>query len=209
MTQPREIPILRNGDQIRAILAGATQIRVPMNPQPEYMLDPPPCEWFAPTIIRRGEEVPGKEIYGTYNEDQSWKSPFGAPGDLLYCKETWSHGCNDFGTTRDTIHYRADGLDHDGHKWTSSVHMLKRYARIWLRVNRVWVQQVQEISITDVRAEGIHGDTYQEELGCMGEDPRSARIYFGEHWDTTYGTKFSWSANPWIVGCEFERIEHA
>ncbi len=87
-----EIPILFNGEMIRAIADRLkTQTRRPMKPQPEYMLDPIPCEWYTPTIIRGGEEMPGKDIYGTYNDDRGWKSPFGAPGDLLYVRENFWH----------------------------------------------------------------------------------------------------------------------
>ncbi len=182
MTQPREIPILRNGDQVRAILAGATQMRVPCKTQPETYEGESGLQF----------ELPG--WHGSLGADRFAREfgPFGAPGDVLYCKETWA--CtNDYDGNilldgRKAL-YRADDPNQTSSiipsRWRSSVHMPKAVARTWLRVTRVWVEQVQSISEADAITEGV-------------ED---------EVWDSTYGKKHPWSANPWVFGCEFERID--
>ncbi len=223
--QPREIPILRNGDQVRAILAGATQMRVPVKttpPSPAYSL-----EWFdeSPVYSPDGGE-------GWYWGD-GWatvgpvKSPFGAPGDLLYCKETWAIEWPPFGgaLTSPLLRYRADGsaqgcLNIDGYQdWyftpgrvvrpgvcRSSTTMPKWAARIWLRVNRVWCQQVQSISYLDCLAETALA-TSESSLPSVNTYTCAHSAFRGD-WDRDYDKKgLSWNANPWIFGCECERIE--
>ena len=244
MTKPREIPILRNGAQVRAILAGATQMRVPVKEQPTepitWHIGSNDCEWFHPAIIRRGEEAPGPLTYGFATEDEHWKSPF-APGDLLYCKETWAtHEAFDDCPPRivppeEIVWYRtysvgiceADGsvLRNNFHgRIRNAVHMPKWAARIWLRVNRVWVEQVQSISEADAIAEnsdnngeyvaycpdcrgyGIVGFDCDHSRDCRyGCDSPTGAL--AALWDSIYGKKFPWSDNPWVFGCEFERIE--
>jgi len=240
MSEPREIPILRNAAQVRAILNGATQIRVPVK-HPERLQD----------LMLHGEEA-------------EW-GPFGGPGDLLYVKETWrpikvQGGSGMYaGTISDHIEYRANedelnalkcvrassGLSYVGEPdnyasifadagywssrcggsgpWRSSTQMPKWACRIWRRVTRVWMQQVQSISAADVQAEGtpgMIGGKYQCErcngsgwthsypYGCPHCEPKGSGLnhtrHFRDCWDATYGKKHPWASNPWVVGCEFE-----
>ena len=216
-----ERPILFNGDMIRAIADGLKfQTRRPMDPQPEYMLDPIPCEWYTPTIIRGGEEMPGKDIYGTYNDDQGWKSPFGAPGDLLIPLTTWAVHREYNGVKPTELPDAAWVMSAWGgylwEKWIDpdSVHsgklrpgrfMPKKFRHLLPRllVKRVWVERVQSITDADVVAEGIEQiniDKYRKFF-----DPRDVHgIAFGELWDSIYADKYPWAGNPFVWCCEFE-----
>ena len=159
MSEPREIPILRNAAQVRAILNGATQIRVPCKPQPPSKLH------FA---------CVGGKGFGFF--DHEWnkhKSPFGGPGDLLWVRETWGSAADG------NIFYRAsDPGIHTNYTnvngslwpgWKSPVTMPKDAARIWLRVKRVWCQQVQSVSEADCWAEGITRAFNPWVFGCEVE----------------------------------------
>ncbi len=221
-----ERPILFNSWKVRAIHDGATQTRRPMKDPPECM--PHPCCWYEPTIVVRGEECPGPRVYGTYNDDRGWKSPFGAPGDLLWVRETWrvwagydnrrplaipkdggpAIGERNFSPQR--VSYYADkasGLTPSGDdwgRWRPNIHMPKWACRTRLLVKRGWVERLTSISDADVRAEGIHVATYPEELGRVGHYTLAARLDFADLWDSIYAAKYPWADNPWVFGCEFE-----
>src|SRR5699024_1586478 len=89
----------------------------------------------------------------------------GKPGDLLYVRETWTK------TQHGKVVFKADATDSDGIRWGSitpgdpngeviwkpSIHMPKKASRIWLKVNDVRVERVQEITWGDAVAEGCPG----------------------------------------------------
>ncbi len=205
MTQPREIPILRNANQVRAILAGATQMRVPVKttpPSPAYSL-----KWFDESPVYSPDGGEG------YYWGDGWatvgpvKSPFGAPGDLLYCKETWAIS----GQYKDGPRYEYRAAPADGEdfrsvsRWCSSPTMPKEASRIWLRVNRVWCQQVQSISYLDCLAETALA-TSESSLPAVNTYTCAHSAFRGE-WDRDYDKKFPWSSNPWIFAASFSRIK--
>ncbi len=128
--------------------------------------------------------------------------PYGQPGDQLWVRETWSHGCVDFGTDRNTIHYRAYGQDHEGHAWSPSIHMRREYSRITLKVTAVRVERVQDISEEDAMAEGVNGGCLEcgkkAPCGCLNPSPdhRDSFIYL---WDSINAKRgYSWESNPWV-----------
>lgn len=186
-----ERPILFNPWKVRAIHDGATQTRRPVNPQPT---------WFETT-------------HHLADVQRKYKSPFGVPGDLLVPLTTWSvHAdLDDFKPrqlpVKEPIWSYWSGCDNPAE---NGKRRPGRFLPLFLRgqlprllVKRVWVERVQSITDADVVAEGIRGDTYHQELGCEKADPRSARIYFADLWDTIYGDKFPWAANWPVWCCEF------
>lgn len=158
--------------------------------------------------------------------------------DILWVRETW-------GTHYDGIHddlqfcYRADGIDlkaeclpGEWNHWYPSIHMPKEAARIFLRVNGVRVDRLQEITEEDVCAEGseplIICDREHPLIGPNGEYydmcyngahvcsncpiDRSYGELFGEKvWNPTIKKAdlpvYGWEANPWVWVIEFERCE--
>ena len=103
--------------------------------------------------------------------------------------------------------YRADFRDKYGYfhdsvaknpktvTWVPAIHMQKLNARIWLKVTRMRMEHVQEITDGDVFAEGI--------VPHPGEKPRDA---FARIWEKCYGL-WAWNVNPLVWVIEFERIE--
>jgi len=120
----KELPILMNGDAVRAILDdGQTQDRRPIKPQPTG---------WNPTLNTEGAWlfcVAGDMDYS----EGPFKSPFGAPGDHLYVRETWRiAGWNpDYGTVR--IQYKTDGKISDDFE-TEEANLFERW----------WVQSTNE-----------------------------------------------------------------
>ena len=211
----KELPILMNGDAVRAILDGRqTQDRRPIKPQPTGW-NPTPNTEGAWLFCVAGDM--------DYSEGP-FNSPFGSSGDHLYVRETWAEAFE-----INKIFYRAD-VDVDGSvpyemggaggfgggvgnakidKWRPSIHMPKRMSRITLEVERVWVERINEISEADTIAEGCElAEGYEELAMAFFKQPH--RQVFIEMWDDIYAAKgFGWNTNCWVWGCEFKVLEGA
>jgi hypothetical protein len=84
--------------------------------------------------------------------------PYGKPGDLLWVRESfYKHPKNGW-----NIEYKSDYQNTENDKWQGtewkikpSIHMPKAASRIWLMVESIGVERVQDISEQDALAEGI------------------------------------------------------
>ena len=209
----KEVPILFNGDMVRAILSGEkTQTRRPMKDHvswiggwgdsSDHMSEAWNCGVYSKQSLKSGF---CDDSFGGVNDGciVFKKSPFGKVGDTLWVRETFGI-CPDYNEYR----YKADcGMDRQavGGKWTPSIHMPRKACRIKLRVKRVWVERVQDIDEDGAKAEGCQD--FMERFGV----PKSGSITWYAHyqfcllWDSIYGT---WSDNPWVWCCEFEVIDN-
>jgi len=178
----RTKPILFSGPMVRALLDGRkTQTRRVLKPQPpkgeygdDYITRLNGPEWYEPAVVGKdGEIVPGKPIWGVYDDfgDFGARVPY-MPGDLLWVREKAYYGPN-------RIAYAADNVPIGGRDrvegWgpaRSSIHMPRRASRITLEVTAVRVQRLREISWKDAEAEGCRG--------CLGPNPD-----FPDEWDPT------------------------
>ena len=208
-----EKPILFNTEMVRAILAGRkTQTRRLIRPQPAGQL----------SYIFGGSH-PGKWTYMSRSEAKSWdvdesviheeEGKYWTPpchgDDVLYVRETWKQATG--GTAGpglfDTFLFKADepqdttGLMVEG-CWHPSIHMPRKAARIFLKVNRVRAERLKDITEEDAVAEG-----------CLAQSIfPTARDYFAALWNTTQGVAGknvpeNWAQNPWVWVIEFERME--
>ena len=186
-------PILFNTDMVRAILDGRkTVTRRVVKPQPK-----------GPLVLT----LPGGCWPGYFEEagtSRVQRPPY-CPGDILYVREAWAK--------QQGIYWHKAGLildekGRDTHgtiapaKWRPSIHMPREAARIFLRVTGVRVERLQDISMKDVRNEGIEYDI---------ERPVASYGKFVELWDSTIrpGIRalYGWGGNPWVWVIEFERYE--
>lgn len=147
--------------------------------------------------------------------------PYGAPGDLLWVRESWQH------TKVLNIHpsddqygyvYRADDQpwdDYEGWRWKPSIHMPKDAARIWIKNNGVRIQRLHDITEQESIAEGVK---YNENGIGSGryrgytnylypEDDLHfvdlAKFSFVSLWESIHGAG-SWHQNPWLWVVSFE-----
>lgn len=146
--------------------------------------------------------------------------PYGAPGDLLWVRETWwavevSEIGLQYGVFDDEI---IEGvptpkeerlLERQDWRWGRhpSIHMPKLICRLWLKVKSVRVERVQEISNADAITEGVSGVcnfcTNNDHI-AMGCD--CARDRFCELWDSINAKRgYGWKSNPFVWVIEFER----
>lgn len=149
------------------------------------------------------------------------RCPYGAPGDTLWVRETWTREVNPM-TSRLTGRFlyaatdECDMLDDgDGYAvtnkdgsqrspWKSPIHMPRAASRLTLRLTDVRVERLQEITDADAIAEGIGPFANNITVDCDTESPRRV---FGGLWDSINGRTHPWSSNPWVWVVSFERVE--
>lgn len=148
------------------------------------------------------------------------KCPYGQPGDVLWVRETWCVPSLFDGFESD--YYFKAGFDattienkNASQRWHPSIHMPKAAARIWLQVEEIRVERLQEISWEDAIAEGIHvkywgGDTTQPYAYRESKPEGSATDYqrrptqaFEVLWCKINGPE-SWDLNPWVWVVKFK-----
>ena len=216
MTTPKELPILFNGEMVRAILDGiklATRRIVKVQPVRQPILFE--WRWLEP----RSGNGPALQH----------KCPYGKPGDLLYVREThlipWGTWMSAAGTidgyrAPGAVEFCADGaepraLNPDVYgspymRKMPSIHMLKSDSRIWLRVESVGVERLQEIDEAGAIAEGVDPGCYScgesalpDGCGCDKPTPVASDAFF-HLWDSINGDgDHRWDADPWVWVVKF------
>ena len=229
-------PILFNTEMVRAILDGRkTVTRRLIKPQPKSKL----CYTFAGShkkdIGRWG--YPSKTAHEFWREEfklpddiaeeelkKKWNPPYHTD-DVLYVRETWapiypnkeSNEVCGYIYEEDSLeeydNRYPDGKDYQwGGKWKPSIHMPKEAARIWLNVNNVRLERLQEITEEQAKAEGaIDNRGFIHSPDTEYDDIHTAKEYFEQIWKSTIKKTdidcYGWDANPWVWVIEFERCE--
>jgi hypothetical protein len=210
MSQIKERPILFSAPMVRAVLDGRkTVTRRPVKVQPRSRADIGSYGKGQPFILNPDVTKRNPEC------------PFGNPGDRLWVRETWYCDHNevmrgpylkpddlDVIEARDdgTLVYAADGLtpyETDQPVWKPSIHMPRWASRILLEITDVRVERLQDISRSDIRAEGLQ---CPPELASDDVSPNYRDWYpeaWKELWNSTGG---DWDANPWVWVVEFKRV---
>lgn len=212
----RERPILFSAPMVLAILAGKkSQTRRLVKPQD----------------IENVDGVPFLLSYMTGEPDPvQLPCPFGAPGDRLWVKETWSTppGHYELMTPREMseqtpLRYAADGVvkgvskrfvDSQGRiaigRLRPSIFMRRWMSRITLEVTSVRVERLQDISEEDARAEGVSPRDAAIVFGAGEIQPQlnsTHRGAFAVLWDSLNAERAPWSSNPWVWVVAFKRVQ--
>ena len=172
----------------------------------------------------------------TYENGCPARRPPVEPGDTLWVRETWKQATT--GTAGpgliDLFLYKADEpQDTTGmmveDRWHPSIHMPRRAARIFLKVTAVRTERLQDITMDEIRKEGLvpscamcHFNAAQKtgEIECTKGVVTSADcglenlfpdLGFRGLWNSTIKEadlpRYGWDANPWVWVIEFERME--
>jgi hypothetical protein len=113
-------------------------------------------------------------------------------------------------------------------RWRPSIFMPRIAARIFLRVTAVRVERLQDISNSDIRAEGIKVFAYtpdnfpygkystetvkhiRNDSGIFDDNSIWYREWYSELWDSINGKRnggaYKWDNNCWVWVISFERI---
>lgn len=181
----KERGMIFNGEMTRAILDGRkTQTRRIMKVQPSEDFTPMnmaletdyKARWYTPGVVDKDGylQPASKEVFGVSNENEGYSCPFGAVGDRIWVRETWS---SDFANyyPNDRVWYAADNnrrLDievvdgvrgiyspesdvHVPFRWRPSIHMPRWASRILLEITDVRVERLNAISPEDAESEGL------------------------------------------------------
>lgn len=127
--------------------------------------------------------------------------PYGEPGACLWVRETW------FKNAAGEILYRADygpeSYEGGAKGWKPSIHMPRRASRLTLEITAVRVERLQDISLDDMRAEGVRPD---REASLLWRE--SLKANFVTLWDSLNAKRgYGWEANPWVWAIAYQPLE--
>lgn len=178
-TVVRESPILFSTEMVQAILEGRKTMT-------RRIVKGTPLKWL-------GDDIGFSP--GFVENPDNYLCPYGALGDLLWVRET-------FAKCDDVVCFKAATYYSDGpvkFQWKPSIHMLKKDARIWLRITNIKVELLQDISIGDIHAEGINCKMESGEYHADGYGK------WKDLWVKINGIE-SYAANPWVWAITFEVV---
>lgn len=208
----RELPILFSTDMVKAILDGRKKVtRKVIKPQPVVIKrdKDDPHQGSVLYKVEASGRFKGKICGGTLTKKQFAKFASYQKGDLLYVRETF----NDWdGYNYRNPKYKASEDNYSKTtwkpKWKPSIHMPKKYARIWLEVLNVRAERLQEISETDCWAEGIDSKEAGKLLYINKFGVGCASATFSKLWDSLNAKRgYPWEFNPWVWRYELKRIQ--
>ena len=149
----------------------ATALLRVMTPQPPHEASELHVGMYHPTVIRRGEEEPGAEQFGAWTPDGDWaiRLPFGAPGDVLLCREAFSQFTRK-PTQGEQIFYRADGNCLELEPWWSAAQMPKWAVRTRRVIERVRVLKVSDLTFREIERLGGEISVFSNDAWCWFKD---------------------------------------
>jgi hypothetical protein len=223
----KERPILFSAPMVRAIREGRkTVTRRIVKPWQEPKREDDGT-WFA--VAQRDRRYG----FGVSGDDagecaralaQSGCCPYGSAGERLWVRET--HFINDYREAKvpeaervgTEIVYRADPLpcwegEESEIRWRPSIFMPRWASRILLEITDVRVEQLQDISDSQIKCEGIDLDALTDgedrydmcHSGSSAEGRPTLRTAWRDLWQSLNGPG-SWDANPWVWVVEFKRV---
>lgn len=225
----KERPILFSGAMVRAILSGQKTVtrrlvkghQIPSRSKS----DSPEHQWIA---VVQDHPRWGFAAFGATEQECAAElamyggCPYGRKGDRLWVRET-TEADEDHSNTVVLSRYAADRApvlytgsedpEYDGsvahwdypRRSRPSIHMQRWASRILLEITDVRVERLQDISRSDIRAEGLQ---CPPELASDDVSPNYRDWYpaaWRELWESINGAD-SWNANPWVWVVEFKRV---
>lgn len=206
-----------------------TQTRRLISPQPEWHesigLRAAGWAWKERGLVTKLSSWP---VAAAFAAELTRHCLHGRPQDRLWVRETWAGYDLDGGRFR--IEY-ADGavavIETTGlarqeirqvaaaarryPRWGSPRFMPRWASRLTLEITNVRVQQLQEISEEDARAEGFHPGPYQGRVNGEAAEIHvfEPRRWYAMAWDSINGKWAPWVSNPWVWAITFRRVEAA
>jgi len=234
-------PILFNTEMVRAILDGRkTQTRRVFSFEwlpHERKIMPEGFERYADTHIEKSKQGLWRGFYtvgGLTKGIGKFIKPKYKTGDILYVRETWCIGTKEeddspykeywyIGQYKDSksVFYKASLDDQYSDedcecKWKPSIHMPKKYARIFLKVTNVRVERLKDIKGSDILSEGV--SKYKNYNDFRNDNsPHDTKVFVGaikkiekdwiNLWNSTAPEGYRWGNNPYVFVYEFEKME--
>lgn len=175
-----------------------------------------------------GEMALFMENMGGCDASYEVKCPYGQKGDLIWVRETFSPH-HAYPEEAAEFIYKADipkaaWPQYKG-GWSPGIHMPKVAARIWLEIEDITIERLQDITVDSALNEGIYRvahtagvlhrgvktlfqdylhkpDTKRGEIMRLTPDPIAS---YKSLWEKING-KGSWEKNPWIWVIKFKKV---
>lgn len=207
-------PCLFKTDMVRAILEDRKTVTRRVVKEPWFIEDEDVSR-MSGYAMHRGYD---------YTHGMPYPDSIYHPSDILYVRETWCPFDSEHVINGVKYAYKADSTPEServrkdfGYKWHSSVHMPWEAARIFLRVTDVGVERLQDITLDQLRAEGMklfvtpsECKNMMNRFGAVCDFERKKKD-FSTLWDSTIKPAdralYGWEANPYVWVIEFERCE--
>ena len=204
-------PILFNTEMVKAILDGRkTQTRRVIPLKNNDLI-------FTGFVV--SSTAKNREGYCAFGKNKEQDLEFIKPkykvGDVLYVRETFNTFSNITMDNEVGVIYKADNKeeilpcnrDYEceyvfNNKWKPSIHMPKKYARIFLKVTNVRVERLQDISVRDI--EKVTG--WEREIYSYSNKNKAFLRDYCDFWNSTAKDGYRWEDNPYVFIYEFERI---
>jgi hypothetical protein len=137
-----------------------------------------------------------------YPGEAKWFScPYGKPGDRLWVRETWARHPDCGGPIYRATDPGWDDNDY-GIKWRPSIFMPRWASRLTLEITSVRVERIRDISLDDMRAEGVRPEN---EASLLWRESLTER--FIALWDSINAKRgYSWAVNPWVWVISYKRV---
>lgn len=218
----KERPIIFNTEMVEAILDGRKwQTRRVLKKQPNHVHgvrydgideDDKTVHYF--------EHINSDGSFSEIYEDH--RCHYGKPGDHLWVKEAfcvddWRYPRGPIEEFKESVCYFAkpNAITKRQPKWYDAKVMPRWASRILLEITDVRCERVQDISVTDIQAEGINFETdnnfacaeYFMSAGSPVVGGTPEHFAFIALWDSIYHGEKRWAANPWVWVIEFRRVE--
>lgn len=224
-------PILFRGDMVRAIFDGTKHVTrrlVKPQPTPSGRHD---YTWRFRDVKARGNEAEICASILAAAHTHRGLCRYGVEGHYLWGRETWGllDTEPDDGPERATVFYRAtDGDRHDlRHQlWRPSIFMPRWASRIALKIARLRVERLHEITGEEARREGIRLPVSKERVPLLRiSGPLSPidfcdrhpkvwtiddywRFEYANLWEEMHGKSgHGWKVNPLVFGITFKRVK--
>lgn len=157
----------------------------------------------------------GKCCFGRNKErDLEFKKPKYKIDDMLYVKEKFQLGKNIRDIQNIPLSYDIEVLYYEKEinsqnqnnrdfaeviKWSPSIHLKEKDARIFLKITNVRVGRLQDIKTLDFFGEG-----FRTRLTAPYMEGRG---WFSTIWNKKTKDGYKWEDNPYVFVYEFERVE--
>ncbi|POQ07739.1 hypothetical protein CXB40_13230 [Pseudomonas syringae pv. avii] len=223
MTQAKERPILFSAPMVRAILEGRKTVtrRAVKKPAALDCL----AAGFEPAFLalpgnadlcpygKVGDRLWVRETWSDVNLQGAPGIAYRADGDVRGLMEDASFldedGAFNYDDPRSKPYQFAcwseDLIGGKEGRWRPSIHIPRWASRILLEISAVRVERLQEISRSDIRAEGLE---CPPELASDDVSPNYRDWYpaaWRELWESINGAD-SWNSNPWVWVVEFKQV---
>jgi hypothetical protein len=124
--------------------------------------------------------------------------PFGPIGTLVYVKEGWAKEPDG------TIVYQADYPEDAPRKWTTPAFMRPEQSRYTIRIRKIWIERIQDVTLQAIINEGLPPSVMQQ-------DHDAWYTWYRDLWNTI--NKWNrrglppYDDNPWVWALRFELVQ--